>query len=343
MLEKLKSYGIVGNVHKWVKSFLSGRTQRVRVGRDFSNGAEVLSGIPQGSILGPILFTIFINDITDDVNSFCKIFADDTKVFNVSVNKDVLQTDLDCLQEWTEKWDLHFNSSKCNVLHAGTNNPCNSYVLNQVNEINRCTEEKDLGVVFDSKLSFDAHIQSIVKKANCVLGIIKRAFSHLDKTSFIKLYKSLVRPILEYGNVIWSPQIKRQSQEIEKVQRRATRIVRGMKDCSYDERMKILKIPSLKYRRFRGDMIQTFKILNDLDDLDTNDFYDLSTNNTRNNDIKLTIKFCHTNTKKLSFSQRTAKYWNSLTPQTRRAKDLNHFKILLDEEKNKLVNNYDFD
>ena len=182
-----------------------------------------------------------------------------------------------------------------------------------------------------------------VKKTNTVLGIIKRAFSHLDKFSFIKLYKALVRPILEYGNVIWAPQFKRQSEEIEKVQRRATKILKGMKDKPYEERLRSLNLPSLKYRRFRGDLIQTYKILNEIDDLRVNDFYVLNTNSTRENDIKLTIKFCHTNTKKFSFSHRTAKYWNSLTPQTRRAKDLNHFKILLDKENNKLVNNYDFD
>ena len=153
----------------------------------------------------------------------------------------------------------------------------------------------------------------------------------------------MVRPILEYGNVIWSPHLKRQSEAIEKVQRRATKIVKGLGKCTYEERLRTLKLPTLKYRRFRGKMIQTFKILTNLDDLSVNDFYEFNTNNTRDNDVKLTIKFCHTNTKKFSFSCRTAKCWNLLTPETRRAKDLNQFKIFLDRDNKKQVDFYDFD
>ena len=343
LLIKLKSYGILGNVYNWVESFLTGRTQRVRVGRDMSNCTDVLSGIPQGSILGPVLFTIFINDISENLESFCKIFADDTKVFNISSKKDIVQKDIDILQKWTTKWDLHFNSNKCNVLHAGTKNECNSYVLNGVDKINVCTEEKDLGVIFDNKLSFEAHIQSTIKKANSVLGIIKRAFSHLDKFSFVKLYKAMVRPILEYGNVIWAPHLKRLSEEIERVQRRATKILPDLRKCPYEERMKLLKLPSLKYRRFRADMIQAFKIINQIDNLNPNNFYSFNTNNTRNNDTKLTIKYCSTNAKKFSFSYRTAKHWNKLTPQTRRANNLDHFKMLLDNDLSKLVKEYYFD
>ena len=134
-----------------------------------------------------------------------------------------------------------------------------------------------------------------------MLGIIKRAFSHLDKYSFVKLYKTIVRPCLEYGNSIWSPQLKRQMKEIEKVQRRAIKTLKGFREISYEERLKLLKLPSLKYRRFRGDMIQAFKILKGIDDVNVKDFYDLNTNNTRKNDIKLTIKFCHTRLTPKSF------------------------------------------
>ena len=108
-------YGITGGVHSWVKSFLYARTQRVRVGKKPSSSADVLSGIPQGSILGPVLFTIFINDIADNINSFCRIFADDTKIFNITKNSISSQEDLAKLQEWSFKWGLHFNVNKCHV------------------------------------------------------------------------------------------------------------------------------------------------------------------------------------------------------------------------------------
>jgi len=346
LLSKLKSYGIVGNVFKWVKDFLSGRSQRVRVGRDFSDSAEVLSGIPQGSILGPILFTIFINDISDNIQSCCRIFADDTKIFNATSRSSVVQEDLNRLQEWTEKWNLHFNASKCHVMHMGKGNPGCKYILNVNNqdvELNQCTEEKDLGVIFDQNLSFDTHIQSAIKKANRNLGLIKRAFSHLDRDIFINLYKALVRPILEYGNIIWSPHLKRQSASIERVQRRATKILPELRECEYEERLRILNLPSLKYRRYRGDMIQTFKILRGMDDLKAEDFYCFNNNNTRNSDIKLGIKHCSTNTKKFSFSFRSARCWNNLSPLTRRAGNLNQFKNFLDSDIRKEIDRFGFD
>ena len=148
-----------------VKSFLYDRTQRVRVGKKFSSSSDVLSGIPKGSILGPVLFTIFINDIADNINSFCRIFADDTKIFNITKNSIILQEDLAKLQERSFKWGLHFNVNKCHVLHIGYNNPRYKYILKSGEEesvLNICSEEKDLGVIFDGKLSFNVHIQNCI-------------------------------------------------------------------------------------------------------------------------------------------------------------------------------------
>jgi S-adenosylmethionine:tRNA-ribosyltransferase-isomerase (queuine synthetase) len=180
------------------------------VGSEHSAAADVLSGIPQGSILWPILFTIFINDIADNLKSGCKIFADDTKIYNSTLNSDDIQSDVETLQQWTEQWDLHFNKTKCHVLHMGKNNPACKYTFKEGNEevqIKTCEEERDLSVVFDGKLSFDTHIQSCIKKANSVLGIIRRSFTYLDKDTFLRLYKSMVRPHLEYANVIGSPHL----------------------------------------------------------------------------------------------------------------------------------------
>jgi hypothetical protein len=346
LLSKMSSYGISDKVHSWVRDFLCGRSQRVRVGSEFSGRADVLSGIPQGSILGPILFTIFINDITDDIQSCCRIFADDTKIFNRSSNNAKIQEDIELLQNWTQKWDLHFNMSKCHVLHMGKNNPHCSYafsVNSQRVEINKCTEEKDLGVLFDEKLSFDGHIQSCIKKANRILGIIRRSFSFLDAEVLVRLYKALVRPHLEYANIIWSPHLKRQSAAIERVQRRATKLLPELRERTYEERMRALNLPSLKYRRYRGDLIQTFKILNKVDDLKFDEFYTFNDRCTRNADVKLHINRCSTNIKKYSFSFRSAKKWNRLSPWTRRAEDLNQFKNMLDVDKKREILEFDFD
>ena len=120
LLNKVSTYGIEGNILAWIRAFLSNRVQRVRVGGAISSTEKVISGIPQGSILGPILFTIFINDLPDCIESTCKVFADDTKIYNKPENANILQEDLNKLQTWSEKWQLGFNVSKCKTLHIGT-------------------------------------------------------------------------------------------------------------------------------------------------------------------------------------------------------------------------------
>jgi hypothetical protein len=149
----------------------------------------------------------------------------------------------------------------------------------------------------------------------------------------------MVRPHLEYANVIWSPHLKRQSAAIEKVQRRATKLLPAVREWSYESRLHFFKLPSLKYRRFRGDCIQTFKILNKTDNLNIDDFFDFYVNScTRDQDVKILVKRCNTNIKSNSFSFRATKYWNALKPTTRRAPSLNLFKQRLDHWMRTLTN-----
>ena len=141
--------------------------------------------------------------------------------------------------------------------------------------------------MFDTSLSFDAHIHNVVNRANQMLGIIKRCFSFLNRDIFLKLYKAFVRPHLEYANVIWNPYLKRQSIMIERVQRRATKLLFECRNMFYRERLQYLNLHSLKGRRLRGDLIQTFKIFNQIDDLDIKNFFALSeTTYTQNSEAK---------------------------------------------------------
>ena len=249
LLSKLRAYGVCGTVLKWTRNFLSNRIQHVRVGEARSGKADVLSGIPQGSILGPILFTIFINDMPNSIQSLCHIFADDTKIYNTAENQTTLQADIYKLQEWSETWNLYFNVTKCHVLHMGYKNPKNNYEIklgNNVQKIYECKEEKDLGVTFDQRLSFEAHVNRVVNKANQILGMIKRSFSYRDKDTFVRLFQCFVRPHVEYANVIWYPTVKKQSRLIEGVQRRATKLVNECSEMSYGDRLCYLKLHSLK-------------------------------------------------------------------------------------------------
>ncbi len=320
-------------MYNWIKDFLFGRMQRVRVNKEVSPETEVLSGIPQGSILGPVLFTIFINDLPDCIETTCKIFADDTKIYDISSNCTNIQNDLYKLQEWSDLWNLYFNVSKCKVMYIGKNNPETKYnmKLDTANtQIISCNAEKDLGVTFDKNLNFDQHINNIVNKANQVLGVIKRTFTYLDRDVFIKLYKALVRPHLEYGNVIWNPYLKRQTKAIEKVQRRATKLVKECQNMSNIDRLNYLRLHSLKGRRLKGDIIETYQILNGLEGIQTDRLFKLAENtNTRNTDNKLYIRYCKTNKRKFFFSFRVAQCWNNLPNTYKKAPSTNIFKNLL--------------
>ena len=275
LFRKIKSYGITGNLYNWIRCFLSDRKQRVIVNGEMSAFRNVISGVPQGSVLGPLLFILFVNDLPDTITSTCKLFADDTKIYKDSKQHLIIQEDINSLFQWSKKWQLEFNVDKCKVLHIGKYNPCHIYYTdNSYSEsLTVSNSERDLGVVFDSFLNFDLHINGCISRANRVLGIIHRSFSYLDKRMFIPLYKTIIRPILEYGNSIWSPLYKRQSISIENVQRRATRTLYGLKYLSYEQRLVLLDLPSLKYRRLRGDLIQLYKIVHNVNDLDQSDFF----------------------------------------------------------------------
>ena len=347
LMIKLSAYGLNGKLKDWINNFLSNRTQRVRVGTSVSQEAKVLSGIPQGSILGPILFTIFINDLPEKVKSVCKIFADDTKLYNISNNSTDLQNDLNVIMEWSQKWKLDFNIQKCKTLHIGNKNPKHKYYMktqSNQSDIIECDNEKDLGVIFDKSLKFDTHIQKAVAKGNQVIGLIRRSFDFIDKDVFLKLYTALVRPHLEYGNVIWHPNLKRQSISLEKVQKRATKMVKECKNMTYSQRLKYLNLPSLKGRRLRGDLIQTYKILKNIDDIDSENLFTKSlVTKTRNSQDKLYLSHCNTNLRKYCFTNRVIMHWNALSPSIKSAPNLNKFKNLLDSDAilNKLF--FDFD
>ena len=264
LMKKLKAYGISGSVYEWIDEYLSGRSQVVVVNGEKSNEAPVISGIPQGTFLGPLLFVVYINDLLDNISSNGLMYADDTKIFreiSSRADAEALQLDIQKLEEWTEKWLLRFHPDKCHVLSLGkienTKHTHRYQICDQ--EMEHVFEEKDLGITFDSDISFREHIANKINKANSITGLIRRSFTFLDCESFSKLYCALVRPHLEYGQSIWSPHLLKDIDAIEKVQMRATQLVDGLGNLSYTERLKKLKLPTLAYRRLRGDLIEMFK------------------------------------------------------------------------------------
>lgn len=186
------------------------------------------------------------------------MFADDTKIYGPAADHMNIQNDLLALMDWSNIWLLTFNIIKCGVLHYGYNKILTlDYYMdcNQDKKLQVITTEKDLGVTFSKNLKFDEHINKIVNKANQMTGLIKRTFTYLDKNMFLKLYKSIVRPHLEYANVIWHPILKRQRKLIEQVQRRATKIPFELKLLSYSERLKILDLTYLALNIAKQELI----------------------------------------------------------------------------------------
>ena len=200
LLVKLESLGIKGDVLFWIKSFLSGRSQCGNVDGIRSGWKDVVSGIPQGSVIGPILFVIFTNDMPEEVKfNICRLFADDCKLYGMVANDNRMQFDLSNLEKWSEKWQLPFNASKCKVMHFGFQNERTDYHNHQLETSHF---EKDLGVIVDDEMKFHIHAAAATKKANQISGIIKKSYQTRDASTITMLYKAMVRPHLEYGNAI---------------------------------------------------------------------------------------------------------------------------------------------
>ena len=339
LLEKLRSYGIHSNLLKWIADFLIGRRQRVSVNGEFSEWSNVTSGVPQGSVLGPVLFVIYINDLPDIVESLCQLYADDTKMFSqvdtIERYKQI-QSDLDNLVNWADKWQLRFNSDKCHVLHFGHNNPIRPYYMRKHDstdyvELATSEEEKDLGIVVDNQLTFAKHVETQVKKANRLVGLIRRSFTYLDSESMKHLFVTIVRPHLEFGNVAWSPRFNKEIDLIEKVQARATKVIPGMKGLSYEQRLRVMKLPSLQYRRKRGDLIEVYKYVNGHYNVNSNLLCKDTSRRTRGHAHKLTKRSCNLNVRQNFFSFRVVNTWNNMPSYVVEAPSLNSFKARLDK------------
>jgi hypothetical protein len=333
---KLKSLGIGGNLLLWIRDFLSNRLQAVRVAGSTSTYRPVRSGVPQGSVLGPILFLVFINDIVDlfGRNLNVKLYADDVKMYTAihDINSVYeLQRGLDKLNEWANEWQLSVAVNKCSVLHVGNNNPGYSYNLQSVS-LHNSIETTDLGIIVDHKLRFSGHYAAIVKKAHQRSSLILRCFKCRDPVLLTKAFIVYVRPLLEYCSPVWAPVYIKDISLIESVQRKFTKRLSGMNDLSYPLRLTKLKLETLEVRRLKTDLITMFKMLHNIIDTDFNDFFTLSNvTNTRGHRFKLSKPFTHSNARLFSFSCRRIDCWNSLPGSILDSESLSSFRTRLQE------------
>ena len=342
LLVKLEGYGIRGRLLTWIRSFLSGRSQRVCVNGSFSDYACVTSGVPQGSVLGPLAFLLYVNDVTDVIkNAKIKLFADDIKLYFAlpqGINSGAqLAEDLQTVYLWSAEWQLKLAIEKCVVLHLGHKNPKYDYYIRDDTKLQVAQEYRDLGVLVSSSEKFgysvSSHCKLISSKAMKIVGLIFKIFSTKSPALLLKAYKTYVRPILESSAVAWSPFLLKDIECIERVQRVFTRklFFRCHWDyASYEERCKLLKINSLELRRSKFDLIMCYNIMKNRVGIRRDDFFTLSSyKKTKGHEMKLFRPHVRVEVRKHFFSSRVIQLWNDLDERMALLPTLSMFKQYL--------------
>ena len=231
LLSKLKHYGIDKNIWQWISNFLRNRKQCVVVDGISSSPVDVDSGVPQGTVLGPILFLLHINDLPSIVSSKVRLFADDCLIYKqIKNNNDQIELhrDLNLLESWGAKWGMRFNPAKCNIMRVSRKRSpfLHSYTLSgQV--LGEVEDTKYLGVTLSDNLDWSKHITTTTTKANARLSFIKRNLKDCPKTLKELAYFSLVRSFTDYCSTVWDPHQKYNHDKLEMVQRRAARFIKS--------------------------------------------------------------------------------------------------------------------
>ena len=268
LLHKLEYYGIRGSTHKWINSWLSGRTQQVVLDGQASDPVPVLSGVPQGSVLGPVLFLIFINDLLDNIRSSVRLFADDCVLYkNIHSLQDclALQEDLTSLGQWEADRQMKFNVAKCHSMRV-TRHQHHKQILFDYSLHNQTLENvqsaKYLGITITDNMDWGQHVSEISSKATKTLGFLHRNLAFAPRSTKEVAYKTLVPPKLEYAAPIWSPHSKLQNNQIEKVQRTAAHWTcrRWRNTSSVGVMLDELEWPSLEARRDQSSLFLFHKI-----------------------------------------------------------------------------------
>jgi hypothetical protein len=341
LIQKLQNAGINGNLLNCIKSMLCGRLQQVKVGNSLSDLKPVSSGVPQGSVLGPVLFIFFINDITKVVlpPTVPKLYADDLKIYCLAKNDNDIKTfqeSLDNVTKWAETWQLPISKEKSKWLLI-SNKKCvpkveYNFELAGVS-LPRVKEVLDLGVNFNGTLNFTNHISIIITKAKNRLFLLRKIFKSKNPHLLILGFKTYVMPLLEYCSQVWNPQIDADVRRIESVQRMFTKRLAGYNTLNYPERLKKSGLQTLELRRLRADMCLCYNILHGNLETETGNFFEVGAPGiTRGHNWKLKNRVPRLNLRLHYFCNRVVNAWNALQPETVNASSIATFRHLLEKE-----------
>ena len=322
--------GVGGKVLEWMEDFLDDRMMRTVIRGVKSEWREVTSGVSQGSVLAPIMFLVYINDISEGVSSYINLFADDAKLLKAISDErssEALQRDLDTIHQWSQRWLMEFNTEKCSVIHMGESRkrPKASYKLGE-GCIKAREKEKDLGIIITKTLDPSEHIAGLVRKAYAWWANVRIAFSYMDLKMAKTLISQFIRPGLEYGTVVWNPHLKKDIAKLEKVQRDISRNIPGLQGLTYEERLEKLELPTLETRRERGDAINMYKCVKGKQFIDKDNFIKLAGKRTRGHNLKVAKPKGKKDVRKHSFPNRAIDEWNQLPESVVQATSIGDFK-----------------
>ena len=342
LIYTLKHFKINTQIVNWITDYLSNRTQQTVVEGCKSSPCAVTSGVPQGSVLGPLLFVLYLEDLIRKLQSIdgisVYVFADDLKI--LSTNPSSLQKALDVVNNWSINWQLPINPSKSEQIifcrHPISPKPTftiNNSIIPIVNTI------KDLGVILSDNLKWNPHIQKIYSKSISLLYLTLKSFCSTDPFFYVNLYKLYIRPNLEYNVCTWNPFQRGDVKRIESVQEKFTRFL--CKKChikynNYLHRLDILHLETLEIRRVKQDMILIYKMLNNLIDLNFSKYFSLhttvSTLHLRRHRFYIKLpKFSKTSARNNFFNYRCISAWNKLPDDVVSSNSLSIFKSKLNK------------
>ena len=318
LLLKLQHYGVRGNILAWIQDFLSDRTQEVVLDGSTSSRCSVTSGVPQGTVLGPLLFLVYINDMPSCIQSPARLFADDCLVYTKirsTADCEKLQEDLHKLQEWEGRWLMQFHPEKCEVITiSNRKNPIKFGYTIHGHNLQHVDNAKYLGVTINKSLSWNNHIDNITKKANQTLALLRRNINMCSQGSKEQAYKTFVRPTLEYASSVWDPHTARNINAIEMVQRRAARFTTGIyhRTSSVSYILNALKWDSLQLRRARAKTIMLYRIYHRLVDIPPEVYLVPTGSCTRGHTVKFLLPHARLQSYQYSFFPSAIRYWNTL-------------------------------